>query len=257
MSLATGGRAIGATSTRSSSDSRARRRASSMRTIPTCSPAGPTSRTSGTRMRSLIRGSVLICPPVGCGWVTIPTVRICRRTESEKGLRAREDPEHHEDPALRAGPADQPGRDHVDAVRVGDQVSACRLSAARRIGRSPRYHRQPGRHLAGSISGRQQREIAGAGTIPPAGIDPAELAVRRPRPGGGPAASASSTSPSMASGYGPATSISTASTPSDRAVWAARSRVTGTGRASDAPGLQGVQAGEGQHGPPPVGTSAA
>src|SRR6478735_1443933 len=63
MSLATGGRAMGATSTRSSSDSRARRRASSMRTIPTCSPAGPTSRTSGTRMRSLIRGSVLLIGP--------------------------------------------------------------------------------------------------------------------------------------------------------------------------------------------------
>jgi hypothetical protein len=31
-----------------------------MATIPTCSPAGPTSRTSGTLMRSLIRGSVLM-----------------------------------------------------------------------------------------------------------------------------------------------------------------------------------------------------
>src|SRR3712207_5966339 len=31
-----------------------------MRTIPTCSPFGPTSRTSGTRMRSLMRVSVLI-----------------------------------------------------------------------------------------------------------------------------------------------------------------------------------------------------
>src|SRR3954447_14405143 len=63
MSLATGGRAIGATSTRSSSESWASCRAVSILTIPTCSPAGPTRRTSGTRMRSLIRGSVLICPP--------------------------------------------------------------------------------------------------------------------------------------------------------------------------------------------------
>jgi hypothetical protein len=31
-----------------------------MRTMPTCSPFGPTSRTSGTRMRSLMRGSVLL-----------------------------------------------------------------------------------------------------------------------------------------------------------------------------------------------------
>jgi hypothetical protein len=34
-----------------------------MRTIPTCSPFGPTSRTSGTRMRSLMRGSTLMAPP--------------------------------------------------------------------------------------------------------------------------------------------------------------------------------------------------
>ena len=59
MSLATGGLAIGATSTRSRSASAARRRASSTRTMPTCSPLGPTNRTSGTRMRSLIRGSLM------------------------------------------------------------------------------------------------------------------------------------------------------------------------------------------------------
>ena len=38
-----------------SSASAARRSASSTRTMPTCSPLGPTSRTSGTRMRSLMR----------------------------------------------------------------------------------------------------------------------------------------------------------------------------------------------------------
>src|SRR5665648_350290 len=59
MSLATGGFAIGATSTRSRSDSAASRNASSTRTMPTCSPLGPTNRTSGTRMRSLIRGSLM------------------------------------------------------------------------------------------------------------------------------------------------------------------------------------------------------
>src|SRR3954471_7908334 len=63
MSLATGGRAIGATSTRSRSASWANRSASPMATMPTCSPLGPTRRTSGTRMRSLIRGSVLMAPP--------------------------------------------------------------------------------------------------------------------------------------------------------------------------------------------------
>jgi len=58
--LATGGRAVGATSTKSRSASWANRSASSIETIPTCSPAGPTSRTSGTRMRSFIRGSALM-----------------------------------------------------------------------------------------------------------------------------------------------------------------------------------------------------
>jgi len=61
--LQTGGRAVGATSTRSRSASCASRRASSMRTMPTVSPLGPTSRTSGTRIRSLIRSSVLMGPP--------------------------------------------------------------------------------------------------------------------------------------------------------------------------------------------------
>jgi len=53
---------VGATSTRSRSDSWARRRASWTETIPTCSPLGPTSRTSGTRIRSLMRGSALMGP---------------------------------------------------------------------------------------------------------------------------------------------------------------------------------------------------
>src|SRR3954447_13447158 len=34
-----------------------------MATMPTCSPLGPTSRTSGTRIRSLMRGSTLMRPP--------------------------------------------------------------------------------------------------------------------------------------------------------------------------------------------------
>lgn len=69
MILQTGGRASGATSTRSRSASYARRSASSTRTMPTCSEFGPTRRTSGTRMRSLMRVSVLMGPPS-----SIPTV---------------------------------------------------------------------------------------------------------------------------------------------------------------------------------------
>src|SRR5262245_37839457 len=75
MSLATGGRAVGATSTRSRSASAASRNASSMRTMPTCSPLGPTSRTSGTRIRSLMRGSVLMWPPRDEIVVALLTVR--------------------------------------------------------------------------------------------------------------------------------------------------------------------------------------
>src|SRR5438445_11446348 len=69
MSLQTGGRAIGATSTRSRSDSAASSSALPIGTMPTCSPSGPTRRTSGTRIRSLIRGSELMWPPKLEFWV--------------------------------------------------------------------------------------------------------------------------------------------------------------------------------------------
>src|SRR3712207_3122218 len=59
MILTTGGREFGATSTRSSSASWASLRATSILTTPTCSPPGPTSRTSGTRIRSLVLGSLM------------------------------------------------------------------------------------------------------------------------------------------------------------------------------------------------------
>src|SRR2546421_5857181 len=63
MSLHTGGRAMGATSTRSRSTSPASCRARSRGTMPTCSPSGPTSRTSRARICSLTRGSTLMGPP--------------------------------------------------------------------------------------------------------------------------------------------------------------------------------------------------
>src|SRR5919112_4205858 len=99
MSLATGGRAIGATSTRSSSESCASCSAVSILTMPTCSPAGPTSRTSGTRMRSLIRGSVLICPPVVVVWVNEPVLEkdLHDAREDERAFADAKTP-HHEQP---------------------------------------------------------------------------------------------------------------------------------------------------------------
>src|SRR4029079_12896312 len=68
MSLQTGGRAIGATSTRSRSASWASRSAAPMATMRTGSPFGPTRRTSLTRIRSLILGSVLMGPPRYAWW---------------------------------------------------------------------------------------------------------------------------------------------------------------------------------------------
>src|SRR3954454_24847770 len=65
MSLQTGGLPCGAISTRSRSASWASLSAWSVGTMPTVSPLGPTRRTSGTRIRSLIRSSVLMCPPGG------------------------------------------------------------------------------------------------------------------------------------------------------------------------------------------------
>src|ERR1700719_370291 len=87
MILQTGGLAFGATSTRSRSASAATRSASSMRTMPTCSPPGPINRTSGTRMRSLTRVSVLMGPPLlgFCG-SRIAASAVENHTNSKKAL---------------------------------------------------------------------------------------------------------------------------------------------------------------------------
>src|ERR1700712_4447598 len=81
MILATGGLEFGATSTRSRSASCASLRATSMLTTPTCSPAGPTRRTSGTRIRSLVRGSLMRCS-LCCGWWMFG--RASERTETDE-----------------------------------------------------------------------------------------------------------------------------------------------------------------------------
>src|SRR5262249_5994399 len=51
----TGGTALGETSTRSSPESSAERRASTVGMTPSCVPSAPMTRTSGTRMRRLTR----------------------------------------------------------------------------------------------------------------------------------------------------------------------------------------------------------
>src|SRR5664280_1191709 len=60
MMRQTGGLAPGATSTRSRSRSRAMASASGRSLMPSCSPSGSTRRTSRARMRSLMRGSVVV-----------------------------------------------------------------------------------------------------------------------------------------------------------------------------------------------------
>ncbi len=51
-----------------------------MRTMPTCSPFGPTRRTSGTRMRSLMRGS-LIAAPYRCFLNDLPVGALPQKRE--------------------------------------------------------------------------------------------------------------------------------------------------------------------------------
>ena len=80
MILATGGFELGATSTRSRSASCARRMAWSMLTTPICSPAGPTRRTSGTRIRSFVRGSLMRYSFSGCFMLSSATVIELPRT---------------------------------------------------------------------------------------------------------------------------------------------------------------------------------
>src|SRR3954464_2513337 len=97
-----------------------------MATMPTCSPFGPTSRTSGTRIRSLMRGSTLMGPP--------------RLADAARALTMRKVPDD-----LRPGPRqttpDRPSSrlDGADR-RSGDGPG--RLAAAR-VGVGLRLHDRP------------------------------------------------------------------------------------------------------------------
>ena len=66
MSFATGGLALAATSTKSKPASRARFNATLVAMTPACSPLGPIRRTFGTRMSSLILGSLMMTPYNKC-----------------------------------------------------------------------------------------------------------------------------------------------------------------------------------------------
>ena len=115
MSLATGGFAIGATSTRSRSASAANRRAISTRTMPTCSPFGPTNRTSGTRMRSLMRGSLMLF-----SFVVVIATRERPRADARGALdrwHGNASRRHRSDVGRTAGP--EPGDGSVDAGGSG------------------------------------------------------------------------------------------------------------------------------------------
>src|SRR3954451_1178829 len=88
MILATGGLAMGATSTRSRSSSRAMARASGSGLMPICWASGPTRRTSRARMRSLIRGSFVVGAAMtahSCAMGTTP--QNSKRTSAEADVR--------------------------------------------------------------------------------------------------------------------------------------------------------------------------
>src|SRR5659263_741017 len=118
MILQTGGRASGATSTRSRSASWARRSASSTRTMPTCSPLGPTRRTSATRIRSLMRGSVM--------WVLLELVAGTTRYEEGPHLCPGRGPSSY-----RVVPATSSRSTHITEPRINDRI---RVAEVRLVG---------------------------------------------------------------------------------------------------------------------------
>jgi hypothetical protein len=113
MILQTGGLAFGATSTRSRSASAATRSASSMRTMPTCSPPGPINRTSGTRMRSLTRVSVLMGPP----WVGVVVLQ-SRPAPGPVRIRKWKTTPSAEKPRTSRAHADRSRLEMIQAARV-------------------------------------------------------------------------------------------------------------------------------------------
>src|SRR5512140_3657499 len=83
MILQTGGLAIGLTSTRSMPSSCARASACSTGRIPSCSPSGPTTRTSRALMRRLVRASRLFDPRGSRCWMAM--VRCLRQWSDLRG----------------------------------------------------------------------------------------------------------------------------------------------------------------------------
>ena len=127
-SFATGGLAFGATSTRSSPASSARRSASSTRTTPTCSPPGPTRRTSGTRIRSLMRVSLMSGSFHRILMRVTKSLRYATRTEASIGST------HTGVDRRTRSPAQRPCGRHPLWREAGIQVGFLRL----RSGLSPR-----------------------------------------------------------------------------------------------------------------------
>jgi len=97
-----------------------------MRTIPTCSPLGPTNRTSGTRIRSLMRGSTLMSTPSmsGSGSTARESPRACAAGANGHGVIRRRSPQ------LRA----RTEPDDLDGRCGWESASTCMISL--RAGRS-------------------------------------------------------------------------------------------------------------------------
>ena len=93
--------------------------------MPTVSPLGPTSRTSGTRIRSLIRSSVLMCPPVGSvGRKTVPASRrpgpeMQKRLPLDQAEASRDTRHRAHASCARPEPSDRTRRPVLRAVDAG------------------------------------------------------------------------------------------------------------------------------------------
>ena len=199
--------------------------------MPTVSPLGPTRRTSETRIRSLIRSSVLMCPPdenvsggrhrpepprksrtaSACHKRKPVATRLPSRESCLRGPRRAAAPK----PARpkRAGPDPTTCARRRRSMRVGGRTANLRLSIS-----LPCEHSGTNRSTRDSTGSFLRRPNPGT-----AAPDPAQPPAGR-QPG--------RSSPSIAKVVGPATSTTNASAPSWIADCAASLVATGTGRAS-------------------------
>ena len=208
--------------------------------MPTVSPLGPTSRTSGTRIRSLMRSSVLMGPPVLVrrgrpGEHLLEPAHFC--PEHEEGFRATHGSPVDERVRRRASPASRDRPDDLVVLRSVRVGGGLRLSDLRPLMAGDRSvtHKGTRRGLRWQIQPRS------ADPAPSRAV--ASRTSRCPRPG------RARSSPSTTNSTGPATSTSSADGPVLQRGLRGLAAVTGTGRAArgvPAPAIERSVPGEGE-----------